>query len=365
MIIDFNSAPYGTALTKRVHEGLPSIGLGNGTWILVCNTVTSYFKDLKTLFAFVASSVACALTIAAFIRDIPTIVTTVEQISFGAISIWTAQSRAAFLTHMVSYYLWPIGINLLRGFFLTVVGAIVVSFISIPARYYHNLSKYNAQKTLAIEHVRGIQLIASEILRLIPGQNPKTYLTKALETFGSEKRDKIQLFNKVWQRANGKCVEDITDYSCKRLKQAVEKQIRSLKPVAAYQKLEALFIGHEEQEERECSAQQESPSCLNVPINADIEQTLKASWKTGTAPTRCLELLIDVFKETKFQGGTLQLLTCLHKEEMHPMAFKVGALYRQLMTHEEGYEAAVKEMQNIYGFTKPPIKVDELWQQQH
>lgn len=364
MSINFCPQAYGTALTQRVERGLPTLGVKESTWILILvrNIVINYFKDLQRLFAFVSSSVACALTIAALIRDIPTIFTLFEQISsLGAASIWTAQSRAAFMTHMISGYLWPIAVNLLRGFFLTVVGAVAVSAFSIPFRYYKNIQDYNAQRVLAVDHVRKIQLIANEILKLIPKQDPKAYLNEALRVFDSEQQDKAQLVNAVLRRIDSKSefVKTITERECTRLKSTVERQLRSLSTAEAYAKLTELFTGQTSQEGERWATPNKDASSDEAPINQFIARTLRDSLDTGRPPKDCLELLIDGFKEQKFEGGTLQLLTCLR---LNPTAFQVAALYQKLMTHETGYKTAVKEMQTIYGFEEPPLKIDSLWQ---
>lgn len=352
MGISFNNLSHGTALTSRVQGGLPTLGIRNSTYILVRNTVISYFKDLKNLFLFVGSSCTCALTVAAFIRDVPTLIATFDQITSGALSIWTPQSRAAFLTHMVSYYLRPIGINLMRGFFLTIVGAVVVSFISVPVRCYNNISVYGAQRESAIENARAIQLIADTIIQQIPNKNPKVYLDNALGLFQSEKEDKITIFSAVLQRIKQEKreMEDVTERDCNTLKKAIQKSISPLEPQAAYKELYELFLG------------ERAPS--EAPINAFFTQALEESWKTGKSAEQCLDLMIDGFKEPRFDGGTIQLLTLLKSREAHPEAFQVAALYQKLMTHANHYEAAVKQMQKIYGFEKPPLKIEELWQQQ-
>jgi len=356
MEIEF-AGPYGSSLTNRINAGLPSIGVGNGTWILVRNTVKGYFRDLKDLTFFVASSVTCALTLAAFIRDVPTIVATVEQISLGALSVWTAQSRAALLTHLVSYYFWPIGINLLRGFFLALVGAVVISIIALPMRYYRNISTYNTQKNLAIEHVQQIQLISSAILQLIPGEKPNDYLAKALKLFESDQEDKVLMFNKVQQQIqpDSTTVEHITEKACNSLAKAIGRQIHGIDTEAAYQQLRSYFAGATDQ--RECTIYE------SAPINQFIAQTLTDNWSIGKEPKECLKQLIKGFMEPKFEGGTLQLLTLLRQEEgQHPEAFKVGALYKLLIEHKKGYEAAVKEMKKIYDFKKTELEINTLWQ---
>lgn len=322
-------------LFTQIQQKMPRPGYGLGTRILLYRTFTDFFYRAGNAYWFFAGSCIAAIVSAAFVRDIPHMISAAEKLATGALSIADTSCRTALYSHIAKFYLWPIGVNLMRVFFLSVIGTIFITGFLTLWHHRSRIHIYSTNYHAALHHCKNIQRIYNTIQAVIPNQDPQTYLENELNFF-KKNFTKSELYNIIISTTSCNISpvpsdQEPTANQWQRLQQACIKQINQ----EGYKWLEPLITN------------------IPDPLQSYTRSKINESRSAQASAAECCKELFERFRTPIPILSTEALLS--HIERENPIPLQVHTLYQNLQESLAGYKQATQQMRSVYTFNIPII----------